>query len=381
MLGVEEEAAVLAPLRRGWVMQGPEVEAFEEEFCAYTGAPHSCAVSSGTAAIHLALLAVGVGPGDEVITVSHSYIATANAVRMCGAIPVFADVRPDTFNMAVPSLVGLFSEKTRAILCVHQLGMPCDLAEIAALARQHGVALVEDAACAIGSEIRWGDEWQRIGAPHSDAATFSFHPRKVITTGDGGMVCTRNPELHARVRLLRQHGLDPTAPASLRRGSTRSDAHLTVAYNYRLTDIQAAVGRVQCARLPTIIPERRRLAARYAELLNDITAVTLPAEPDHVRSNWQSFCLIINPVYDRDALMLRLKDAGIASRPGVMCAHLEPAYHEEPWRAPVTGLPVSETIWRHGLMLPLYPGLEDEDLVRVVTSLVESLPSCIASRS
>ena len=183
----------------GWVTQGPEVAAFEREFAEYVGAPHACAVSNCTTALHLALLAVGVGAGDEVITVSHSFIATANAIRYCGATPVFVDIEPGTLNMDPALIEPAITERTKAILCVHQLGMPCDLARIVEIGRRRGIPVIEDAACAIGSEILWNGRWEKIGKPHGDIACFSFHPRKVITTGDGGMLTTANPELRSEV--------------------------------------------------------------------------------------------------------------------------------------------------------------------------------------
>ncbi|HEX6030101.1 MAG TPA: DegT/DnrJ/EryC1/StrS family aminotransferase, partial [Tepidiformaceae bacterium] len=189
-LGEAEEAAAARVIRSGWVTQGPEVAAFEREFAAFVGAPFACAVSNCTAALHLALRAVGVGSGDEVITVSSSFIATANSVRYCGAVPVFVDVDPETGNMAPEQIEAAMSSRTRAILCVHQFGMPCDVAAVAALSRRLGIPLVEDAACAVGSEIRVGGEWERVGRPHGDIACFSFHPRKLLTTGDGGMLTT-----------------------------------------------------------------------------------------------------------------------------------------------------------------------------------------------
>ena len=189
-MGDEEIAAAAEALRSGWVSQGPAVARFEQAFAAYVDAPHACAVSSCTTALHLALLAVGVQPGDEVITVSHSFIATANSIRYCGALPVFVDILPETFNLDPNLIEAVVTERTRAILCVHQIGLPCDLAGILEIAGRHGLPVIEDAACAIGSEIRIGERWERIGKPHGDIACFSFHPRKVITTGEGGMLTT-----------------------------------------------------------------------------------------------------------------------------------------------------------------------------------------------
>ena len=179
----------------GWLSQGPQVAAFEREFAALTGAQHACAVSNCTTALHLALLAVGVGPGDEVITSSHSFIATANSIRYCGATPVFVDIEPATYNLDPERVAEAITERTRAILTIHQMGMPCDLKSLLALANRHGIALVEDAACAGGSQINVDGEWEPVGKPRGSIACFSFHPRKVITTGEGGMLTTSNPEL------------------------------------------------------------------------------------------------------------------------------------------------------------------------------------------
>ncbi len=273
----------------GWITQGPEVAAFEREFAAYVGAPHACAVSNCTTALHLALLVAGVGPGDEVITVSHSYIATANVVHYCGATPVFVDIEPGTFNLDPAQLELALSPKTRAILSVHQMGMPCDLRAILAFARQHDLLLIEDAACAIGSEYSSGDSWGKIGGPHGDVACFSFHPRKVMSTGDGGMLTTRNAEWDARFRLLRQHGM--SVPDAVRHDSPKVifETHPVVGYNYRMTDIQAAVGREQLKRLPDIVASRRALAGRYNELLANNIGIETPSEPAYARTNWQSW--------------------------------------------------------------------------------------------
>src|SRR6185503_5051044 len=261
-LDEQDAEAARRAILSGWVTQGPEVAAFEREFAAAVGAPHACAVSSCTTALHLALVAAGVGPGDEVVTVSHSFIATANAIRYCGATPVFVDVELDTFNIDPALVDAAVTPRTKALLVVHQLGMPCDLASLVAAARRHAVPLIEDAACAIGSEIRWQGEWQRIGRPHGDMACFSFHPRKLLSTGDGGMIVTASAETDATLRLLRQHGM--SVPDTVRHASAQVvfEGYPIVGFNYRLTDIQAAIGREQLARLDGLIARRRELAAR-----------------------------------------------------------------------------------------------------------------------
>jgi perosamine synthetase len=369
---IMDEAEALAARRvilGGWTSQGPEVAAFEAEFAAYVGTDHACAVSSCTTALHLALLALGVGAGDEVVTASHSYIATANAVRHAGAVPVFVDIEAEGVNIDPAAIERAITPATRAILCVHQLGMPCDLAAILALARRHGLPVVEDAACAIGSEALADGQWRRIGQPQGDIACFSFHPRKVISTGDGGMITTRSPELDATCRLLRAHGM--SVPAAARHASSRVEfeTYGCVGFNYRMTDIQAAVGREQLKRLPMIVTRRRALAARYRELLAGVDGIGLPDEPAWARSNWQSFCVRLPAWCAQRDLMQAMLDDGVATRRGVMCSHREQAYADLPLRF---ALPNSERAQDECVLLPLFPQMSDDDQQRVATSFARA---------
>jgi dTDP-4-amino-4,6-dideoxygalactose transaminase len=368
-----EEEAVARVLRSGWVTQGPEVARFESEFAAAVGAPHACAVSSCTAALHLALLVAGVGPGDEVATVSHSFIATANAIRMCGAIPLFVDVEPGAFNVDPARLEASLTPRTRAVLCVHQLGMPCDLAAVTALGRRHAIPVIEDAACAAGSAIRWSGEWQPVGRPHGDIACFSFHPRKLLTTGDGGMITTANAEWDARCRLLRQHGMTVSDVARHASPTVTAESYREVGFNYRMTDIQAAVGREQLRKLAGIVTRRRALAARYRELLSGVDGVSTPVEPEWARSNWQSYCVTLAPEVDQRRVMQQMLDEKIATRRGVMCAHREPAYQQAPWTAGEGGLTESEGAQDRGVILPLFHDMTDHQQVRVVQSLQKAI--------
>jgi perosamine synthetase len=378
-LGQEEVSAAGRAILSGWVTQGPEVAAFEKEFAAFVGARHACAVSSCTTALHLALLAVGVRPGDEVITVSHSYIATANSIRYCGALPVFVDIEPETFNIDPQKIEEAISENTRAILCVHQMGMPCDLAAILEIARRHGIRVVEDAACAVGSEVFWNGNWEKIGKPHTDVACFSFHPRKLLTTGDGGMLTTADAEIDRKFRLWRQHGM--SMPDSVRHTSPQVifESYPELGFNYRMTDIQAAVGREQLKRLPEAIIERRKLVARYKELLADIPGLILPREPEWAQTNWQSYCVRLPGDTDQRRVMQEMLDEGVATRRGIMCAHLEPAYQiPATWRCaqiecrPSNGCPnlvESERAQREGVILPLFSQMTESQQSRVALAL------------
>jgi dTDP-4-amino-4,6-dideoxygalactose transaminase len=361
-----EAEAARRVILSGWITQGPEVAAFEREFAAFAGAAHACAVSNCTTALHLALLALGIGPGDEVITVSHSFIATANVIRYCGATPVFVDIDADTFNLDPARIEAARTTRTRAILAVHQMGMPCDLAGILDVARRHALPVIEDAACAIGSEILWDGRWEKIGRPHGDIACFSFHPRKVMSTGDGGMLTTSNPEWDRQFRLLRQHGM--SVPDTVRHGASQVifESYPIIGFNYRMTDIQAAVGRVQLERLPEIIATRRAIADRYRKLLADVPGLGLPLEPAWARSNWQSFCVRLPSHCDQRTVMQAMLDDGVSTRRGIMCSHRELPYAEARLPSP---LPASEAAQDQCLILPLYPHLEAAQIEQVVASL------------
>jgi perosamine synthetase len=369
LLDETEADAARAAVLSGWVSQGPQVAAFEREFAALVDAPFACAVSNCTTALHLALTAINLEPGDEVITASHSFIATANCIKYCGATPVFVDIDPETYNIDPARVAEAITPRTRAILAIHQMGMPCDLSALVALAKRHDLVLIEDAACAAGSEIRVDQQWDRIGKPHGDIACFSFHPRKVITTGEGGMLTTSHATLEGKFKLLRQHGM--SVPDTVRHGSAQVifEDYVLVGYNYRMTDMQAAVGRKQLLKLPDIVARRRTVASRYAELLGNIEGLRLPFEPDWARSNWQSYCVRLPDGVDQRDIMQKLLDQGIATRRGIMCSHREKPYagvkHHD--------LHQSELAQDHSILLPIFAQMKEEDVEGVAQTLRKEL--------
>lgn len=373
VLDEQEVEAVRRVILSGWVTQGPEVAAFEREFADFVGASHACAVSNCTTALHLALLAVGVEAGDEVITVSHSFIATANAIRYCNATPVFVDIEANGFNIDPELIEAAITPRTKAIICVHQLGMPCDLSRIVAIAERHSIPVIEDAACATGSEILWKGRWEKIGKPHGDIACFSFHPRKVVTTGDGGMLTTANPEYDRKFRLWRQHSMSVTD--SVRHGSKQViyESYPEVGFNYRMTDMQAAVGREQLKRLPDIVAKRRALAAGYTQALDKLDGMRAPFEPDWARSNWQSYCMTLPDHLDQQEFMQGLLDQGISTRRGIMNSHLEPAYAAETSHRVSGDLRNSVNAQNRTVILPLFVQMTDAELGEVADAIAGSL--------
>lgn len=366
LMDTAEADAAREAVLSGWVSQGPQVAAFEREFAAAVDAPHACAVSNCTTGLHLALLAAGVSAGDEVITASHSFIASANSIRYCGAAPVFVDIDPATYNIDPIRVAEAITGRTKAILVVHQMGMPCDLASLLPLTKRHGIVLIEDAACAIGSQVNLDGKWEVIGKPHGELACFSFHPRKVVTTGEGGMVTTANPDHDRQIRLWRQHGMN--VPDTIRHHSPQVvfEDYVCVGYNYRMTDIQAVIGRKQLERLPQLIARRRAIANQYLELLGNIEGLILPFEPAWARSNWQSYCVRLPDRVDQRTVMQNLLDQGIATRRGIMCAHREAPYRGE---KPRHDLRQSELAQDHAILLPLYAQMTESEIDQVACAL------------
>lgn len=361
-LGEEEAAAARECILSGWVAQGPRVAQFEQAVARRVGANEAIALSSATAGLHLALIGAGVGPGDEVVVPSLSFIATTNAVSYIGALPVFADVCPVTQNVTAETVAAVLSPATRAVVLVHQLGMPADIDGIAAVCAAAGVALIEDAACAIGSTYRGAE----IGA-HSALVVFSFHPRKVLTTGEGGMLLCRDAQVARRLRTLRQHAMDISAAARHQGQQLVFEGYSEVGYNYRMTDIQAAIGLVQLGRLDAIVARRRALADRYREALAGFEDLMLPVDPAWGRTNYQSYCIKLREGgrARRDAILEGAMRRGIGAKRGVGAAHLEPAWRDHPHVA----LPETERWTHESLVLPLYHHMTDDEQAEVVAVL------------
>ncbi len=356
----EEAKAAHDTILTGWITQGPRVQELEEKFAAYTGSRYAVAVSNCTTALHLAMIVSGIGPGDEVICPSMSYIATANCIRYAGGMPVFAEVNPVTYNLDPEDVRRRITSRTKAILLVHQIGLPADIDAFRALCDEHHIKLIEDAACAVGSAYKG----KKIGS-HSSLVCFSFHPRKVISTGDGGMITTDQEETARMLKLLRQHGMSVSDRDRHTSGKVIFEDHVVLGYNYRMTDIQAAVGIKQLEKLDWLITERRRLADRYREALRDIKCLRLPAESDGYFTNYQSYSVYMKPgaSVSRNELMEKLLEQGISSRRGIMTSHRETAYREI---CKGISLPVSEDACDNSIILPLYVPMTEQDQLHVI---------------
>lgn len=331
-----------------WISsQGTYVRKFEQDFAARLGVEHALAVSNGTVALHLVLAAYGIGPGDEVILPDLTFAATINSVMYVGATPVIVDVDPITWNICPRAAAKAITPRTKAIMPVHLYGQPADMDALVALAKPRGIILVEDAAEAVGASYN-GTPCGALG----DAACFSFFSNKVLTTGEGGMAIFRDPEIAARARRLRDHGMDPA----------RRYWHDEVGFNYRLTNLQAAIGCAQIERLDQFLERKRRLAERYVRRLSGLAEITLPATIEGLHNSYWMFSIIVDFAslgLDRDAFMARLSRAGIESRPLFYPMHVMP-----PYRAYAKGAayPVTDRLSANGLSLPSGVLLADEDI-------------------
>lgn len=360
-LDAAAETAVAEVVRSGWVVGGPRLADLERRFAAHSGAKHAIGVSSWTTGAFLVLHAWGIGPGDEVIVPSLTFIATVNVIRHVGATPVFADIDARTFNVDPADMARKITPRTRALMPVDQLGLPCDIDAIGDLACRHGLRLLDDAACAFASRNRG----RPIGAL-ADATVFSLHARKVVTTGEGGMITTDDDAFAERLRRLRHQGMSLSDHARHGLRPTVFETYPEIGFNHRITDLQAAIALPQLDRLEEILARRRQVARRYDDALANHPLLVPPHVPEGMEPNWQSYQVSLRPAAAdrRNAIMDWLYDRGIPTRRGVMASHLEAPYCDI---APP--LPVTETVAATTLQLPMHPGLTPGQLDRIVAAL------------
>ncbi len=371
----DDFAAIRRPLETGWVVQGPYVRQFEQRFAAFTGAADGVACSSCTTGLHLALAALGLGPGDEVIVPSFTWVASANAAVYCGATPILVDIDLATFNVDPDAIEAAITSKTKAIMPVHLFGLAADMDPIMALAEEHGLAVIEDAACGLGSRHR-GRHVGTIG----DFGAFSFHPRKAVTTGEGGMLLARETRHIDRARVMRDHGASRSDHAR----HQDADGFLLspfaeLGYNYRMTDIQGALGTTQMKKAPAVLEQRIARARRYDEKLASLGWLRTPAAPEYATHSYQSYvCLFAPeaPTLDglpklhaaRNRVMRFAAERGVATRQGTHAVHGLGYYARRFGYAP-DDLPRSLMAEQLSITLPLYPQMTDEEQDHVIAVL------------
>jgi dTDP-4-amino-4,6-dideoxygalactose transaminase len=369
LLGEEEAAAVARVLASGQLIQGPQVAAFESLLAERLGVPHVVACSSGTAALCLALAALGLPPKSRVAVPAYTFPATVNAVILSGLVPVALDVDPETFNLRLGDVDAALGgdEPIRALLAVHQFGLPASVERLRERLEGAGCALIEDAACALGASLLWNGAWRAAGAVGT-LGCFSFHPRKVITSGEGGAVCTADTEMAETLRLLRNHGMR-RAPGAL------APDFVTAGWNLRLSEIHAAVGRAQMDRLDPLLADRRRIAEGYAARLAPLRerGLLLPSEPDGCRHGWQSYVVVLPESRSADSAIPQLHARGVEAGLGAHALHEQPAYRDLPgFGRPLPGASLCRS---RGLALPMPAGLSDGEMDRVVLALRSVLPA------
>ena len=363
-VGEEEAQAAAEVVRSGWLTAGKRGAQFEQAVADYVGARHGVAVNSCTTGLHLALVAAGVKPGDEVICPSFSFIATANSIRYAGATPVFVDIDPRTYNIDVDLIEAAITERTTAIMPVSQIGLAADLDRVNQIAARHGLRVIEDAAPSLGAKI--GD---RFVGSISELSCFSFDARKILTMGEGGVITTNDEAMATRLRQLRAHAASVSLEARHKATTVIIEQYPELGYNYKLTDFQAAVGLVQMTKIETVVNERRRLAARYNELLAAEHRIDLPYEPKGYKHIYQCYSIRLRGGLSQIPVMQHMTNNGVSTR-RIMAIHEEPFYRQV---MPGIRLAESERAARETLQLPIYPGLTDAEQEQVVNALSAAL--------
>ena len=347
--------SVVDVLRSGMLVQGVYAEKLEKNIADYLNVKNAVAVSSGTATLHIALVALGIGPGDEVIVPAFSYIATANVVELVGAKPVFVDIDIKSFNIDVNQIEAAITDKTKAIMPVHEFGLACNITEVCKIAAKHNLFVIEDAACALGAK-----ENEKFVGSFGDVGSFSFHPRKAITSGEGGMLVTNDDELAEKFRVLRNHGI------SYKNGKMD---FIDAGFNYRMTDFQAALVNSQFQRFEKILEQRNSLAKIYLDELNDINSIQLTHHPENKNHTWQSFHILVQS--DRDQLIVKLKEKGIGTNYGAQCIPYQKYYQKKYFLLCKKLFPNALNAFQNGITLPLYNKLSPEDVHYISSTLKE----------
>lgn len=343
-------------LRSGMLVQGKNVLALEEAFASFHGVKHAAAVSNGTATLHLALLAHGIGAGDEVIVPAFSYIATANVVELAGAKPIFVDINLSTFNIDVAKIEEKITKATKAIIPVHEFGLACDIEAVCRIAEKHKLVVIEDAACALGATYNG----KPVGS-FGHFGSFSLHPRKSISSGEGGVLLTSNDETMLKVRALRNHGIDP---------SKSEMDFIEAGFNYRMTDYQAALVTGQMKRLDRILTCKNELASVYFDIIKN-KSFTLPVIPNGCNHTWQTYHVMVDESRNRDEIIAVLKEKGIGSNYGAQCIPAQTYYNKKYSEDAQKLYPNAWAAYKRGLALPIYDKLSKEDTIYIANTINE----------